>query len=54
MERLVAQDFTQTYGIDNEEAFAPVAKLKSIRIIAYCCQLGPEMTRTRYQDRIVE
>ena len=31
--RLVAQGFTQTYGIDYEETFAPVAKLNSIRVI---------------------
>lgn len=31
--RLVAQDFTQTYEIDYEETFAPVAKLNSIRVL---------------------
>ena len=31
--RLVAQEFTQTYGIDYEETFAPVAKLNSIQVI---------------------
>ncbi|XP_052199622.1 retrovirus-related Pol polyprotein from transposon RE1 isoform X2 [Diospyros lotus] len=30
--RLVAQGYSQTYGIDYEETFAPVAKLNSIRI----------------------
>jgi len=31
--RLVAQDFTQTYGIDYEETVALMAKLNSIRVI---------------------
>lgn len=31
--RLVAQGYSQTYGIDYEETFAPVAKLNSIRVL---------------------
>ena len=31
--RLVARGFTQTYGVDYEETFSPVARLNSIRVI---------------------
>ncbi|GJT85708.1 retrovirus-related pol polyprotein from transposon TNT 1-94 [Tanacetum coccineum] len=39
--RLVAQDYNQQEGIDYEETFAPVVRLKSIRIfLAYAAYMG--------------
>ena len=31
--RLVARGFSQTYGVDYRETFAPVAKLNTVRVV---------------------
>ena len=36
--RLVAQGFTQLYGVDFQETFAPVARLSSLVVATFLCQ----------------
>lgn len=47
--RLVAKGFTQKYGVDYLETFAPVAKLKSVRVLM---ALSAALGFTCYQDDV--
>ena len=35
MARMIAEGFTQIYGIDYQKTFAPVAKINSIRVFFF-------------------
>jgi hypothetical protein len=34
--RLIARGYSQTYGIDYDETFAPVAKMNTVRVMISC------------------
>lgn len=36
--RLVARDFTQQYGVDYLETFAPVSRHETIQVDSCCCR----------------
>lgn len=41
--RLVAKGFTQTYGVDYDETFAPVARFESIRYVVSMAAASPDL-----------
>lgn len=48
--RLVAKGFTQTYGIDYQETFAPVAKINSIRVVVSCSEFQLAVIPVRREE----
>jgi hypothetical protein len=54
--RLVAQGYSQVEGLDFGETFAPVARLKAIRILlAFAASKGfklPDFESLKYPDRV--
>ncbi|GKC22212.1 copia protein, partial [Tanacetum coccineum] len=56
--RLVAQGYNQQKGIDNDETYAPVARLESIRVLlAYACALDSKLfqmdVRSAFQNGFI-
>ena len=47
--RLVAKSFTQAYGIDYQETFAPVVNLNTIKVLVPCSQLELIFAAIRWQ-----
>ena len=43
--RLVARGFVQQEGIDYDDAFAPVARMESVRVLALAAQEGWQVHR---------
>ena len=41
--RLVAKGYSQTYGIDYDETFAPTAKMGTIRTLISCAAESPSL-----------
>ncbi|XP_031271280.1 pentatricopeptide repeat-containing protein At1g62670, mitochondrial-like [Pistacia vera] len=47
--RLAAKGFMQTYGVDYEVTFAPMAKLNNIRVLVSCSKSRLAFTKTRFE-----
>ncbi|GJY39270.1 retrotransposon protein, putative, ty1-copia subclass [Tanacetum coccineum] len=51
--RLVAKGFTQTYGVDYEETFSPIADIRAIRILIAIAHAGFETDREDIKSQTV-